>query len=478
MLCSRRVLAFALANAVVLGPGSAAWCQQPAGAGPLPAEALALPADVGVLAGIDARAVFASAEYKMLMAGQALPGMPTAMPAEVRDSMVNGLKELRDKTGVDLEHDLDRVVVAAGDFAGKEPKFALLALGRFDPARISDAFGRDTGGQTLDRKTVAGGTLLVLGKEGKPDVALLAGDRALLFGTAPLVQAAAADQALGRRPLATNTGLVGLVGRLDPATSIFIAIGPKAIAAMRQASGAQPPPFPLPEAITLAARFGGGFEVIAEMPTEADARNMADVARGGLAALRMRMTQEPQMSGAEDIKRMTEGLEVTAEGRRARLSAAGPTGGVFGIGAIAAIAVPSLLRARVAANEAAAIGDIRTVISAEVAFESTANGYGDLSCLAKPASCLKGYSGPFFIDETLAGATEKNGYKRAFHPGAAGKARGTYRSFAYTATPIEVGKTGSRSFCGDATGRICFDPKGAPIVPASGACPQSCADLK
>ena len=35
------------------------------------------------------------------------------------------------------------------------------------------------------------------------------------------------------------------------------------------------------------------------------------------------------------------------------------------IGIIAAIAIPSLLRARVSANEAATIGDIRTVISAD-----------------------------------------------------------------------------------------------------------------
>jgi prepilin-type N-terminal cleavage/methylation domain-containing protein len=34
------------------------------------------------------------------------------------------------------------------------------------------------------------------------------------------------------------------------------------------------------------------------------------------------------------------------------------------IGIIAAIAIPSLLRARVSANESATIGDIRTVISA------------------------------------------------------------------------------------------------------------------
>ena len=57
------------------------------------------------------------------------------------------------------------------------------------------------------------------------------------------------------------------------------------------------------------------------------------------------------------------------------------------IGIIAAIAIPSLLRARVSANEAATIGDIRTVISAQAAFQSANGGWygGSLSCLSRPS---------------------------------------------------------------------------------------------
>src|SRR6187401_1480318 len=58
------------------------------------------------------------------------------------------------------------------------------------------------------------------------------------------------------------------------------------------------------------------------------------------------------------------------------------------IGIIAAIAIPSLLRARVSANEAAAIGDTRTVISAEAAYQSANSGfYGQLTCMATPSGC-------------------------------------------------------------------------------------------
>ena len=66
------------------------------------------------------------------------------------------------------------------------------------------------------------------------------------------------------------------------------------------------------------------------------------------------------------------------------------------IGIIAAIAIPSLLRARVSANESATIGDIRTVISGQAAFQSANGGWyaGSLSCLSNPSgggACIPSY---------------------------------------------------------------------------------------
>ena len=45
-------------------------------------------------------------------------------------------------------------------------------------------------------------------------------------------------------------------------------------------------------------------------------------------------------------------------------------GGIFVIGIIAAIAIPGLLRARMSGNEAAAIGTMRTMVSAQTAWAS------------------------------------------------------------------------------------------------------------
>lgn len=161
---------------------------------------------------------------------------------------------------------------------------------------------------------------------------------------------------------------------------------------------------------------------------------------------------------------------------------------VIPIGIIAAIAIPSLLRARVSANEAATIGDIRTVISAEAAYQSASGGYyGPLECMAAPTTCLPAYSGPTFLDPELASATVKNGYRRTFHPGAAvstntplGVPAPTRRleSFAYTAVPAERGRTGTRGFCGDSTGRICYTADGSEPAVAGGACDPGCPDLR
>jgi type IV pilus assembly protein PilA len=120
------------------------------------------------------------------------------------------------------------------------------------------------------------------------------------------------------------------------------------------------------------------------------------------------------------------------------------------IGIIAAIAIPSLLRARVSANEAQNIGDIRAVISAQMAYQASSGGRFDpLNCLENPSSCISGYSGPVFLSPEAV-QTERAGYRRTFEVGPGGL------SFTYVVVPITPNTTGIRSFCGDSSGLICF----------------------
>jgi prepilin-type N-terminal cleavage/methylation domain-containing protein len=145
------------------------------------------------------------------------------------------------------------------------------------------------------------------------------------------------------------------------------------------------------------------------------------------------------------------------------------------IGIIAAIAIPSLLRARVTANESAAIGDARTVSSAQFAFHSVSGGaYGPLTCLSTPSNggCISNYpaAGPTFLDPAIA-AAETNVVKGGYHRDmtmAGGFATvfmpaNGFGSYCYDLTPLSANQTGVRGFGVDAAGVICLPPTGTAL---------------
>jgi type IV pilus assembly protein PilA len=157
------------------------------------------------------------------------------------------------------------------------------------------------------------------------------------------------------------------------------------------------------------------------------------------------------------------------------------------IGIIAAIAIPSLLRARVSANESATIGDIRTVISAQAAYQSANAGFyeSNFACLVAPSgTCIPNYptNAPTFVDSQIASLQAKSGYDRTANPGPAPATKpataspGSVSMYAYTASPINQGQTGVRGFGGDGSGILCFSADGTEPQVSSGALVINTAD--
>jgi type IV pilus assembly protein PilA len=160
-------------------------------------------------------------------------------------------------------------------------------------------------------------------------------------------------------------------------------------------------------------------------------------------------------------------------------------------GIVAAIAIPALVTGRVAANESATLGDIRTIISAQTAYRSVNAGFydGALSCLVAPSfpGCVPSYptSGPTFLDSTLGSLVSKTGYNHYFEsagfagppPQASPSSTLAYR---YDATPVTVFVTGVRGFAGDSAGRICATANGTrvPPGPSGGTIPVNCQDVR
>jgi prepilin-type N-terminal cleavage/methylation domain-containing protein len=130
------------------------------------------------------------------------------------------------------------------------------------------------------------------------------------------------------------------------------------------------------------------------------------------------------------------------------------------IGIIAAIAIPSLLRARIAANEADAIGDSRTLVSASVTYQTGNGSYeGNLGCMSAPTSCGWPAATTAFLDPAVGatGTTTKQGYNRTYTTG--NSSQGLYNTgtttYLYTSVPVTPGGTGTRYFATDQSGLIC-----------------------
>jgi prepilin-type N-terminal cleavage/methylation domain-containing protein len=123
------------------------------------------------------------------------------------------------------------------------------------------------------------------------------------------------------------------------------------------------------------------------------------------------------------------------------------------IGIIAAIAIPGLMQARIAGNEASGIGSLRALNSGQATYSASAAGGGYAILLTTLGQPCPGGSEAFLSADLTGGATVlKSGYNvtLASSGGAAGppdcNGTGTELSYYASATPAEFGTTGNRSF--------------------------------
>ncbi|MGC2209953.1 MAG: prepilin-type N-terminal cleavage/methylation domain-containing protein [Candidatus Korobacteraceae bacterium] len=130
---------------------------------------------------------------------------------------------------------------------------------------------------------------------------------------------------------------------------------------------------------------------------------------------------------------------------------------------IAAIAIPNLLRSRIAANEASAVGSLRTINTAEVTYAATypAQGFATALSVLGGTGVTATSTNALLLDNVLGGAAgssssapnTKSGYQ--FYVTASGSQPvPTYTS---NANPVTVQQTGVRYFYSDASGVIRYN---------------------
>jgi type IV pilus assembly protein PilA len=135
---------------------------------------------------------------------------------------------------------------------------------------------------------------------------------------------------------------------------------------------------------------------------------------------------------------------------------------------IAAIAIPNLLRSRMAANEAAAVSAMRAITTAEHAYYQ-AYPYAGFTCsmtdLGPPASGQPySQSAAGILDAVVAGGT-KSGYSF----GLSGCTGSPVSGYTATGVPSQIGGTGQRAFCSDASGVLKFADDGVAATCLAGS---------
>ncbi|MFZ3216891.1 MAG: prepilin-type N-terminal cleavage/methylation domain-containing protein [Candidatus Acidiferrales bacterium] len=131
---------------------------------------------------------------------------------------------------------------------------------------------------------------------------------------------------------------------------------------------------------------------------------------------------------------------------------------------IAAIAIPNLLRAQMAAHESSAVGTVRTLVTSEVTYQSTwGTGFAaTLVALGGANPCVATAANSCLIDNVIALGGPKSGYLDAALGGA--PANGIINSFGASAYPVAIGSTGTNTYCSDESGVIRKDISGAPMA--------------
>jgi len=127
---------------------------------------------------------------------------------------------------------------------------------------------------------------------------------------------------------------------------------------------------------------------------------------------------------------------------------------------IAAIAIPNLLRSRMAANEASAVGSLRTYNTAMISYASNCPQIGYPESVQKLGAGSGDCDHANLIEEQMASSSAiKSGYRFVYHP-APPDNQGHIVSYVISADPVASGSSGVRHFYTDETGTIRSEDSG------------------
>jgi type II secretory pathway pseudopilin PulG len=133
---------------------------------------------------------------------------------------------------------------------------------------------------------------------------------------------------------------------------------------------------------------------------------------------------------------------------------------------IAAIAIPNLLRAKIAANESSAAASVRTLVTANIEYSTSypANGYSANLTALGPGSGVTACAttGPTSAAACIVDAVLASGTKSGYALNSAGQGGSApYVGFLVSATPSTAGTSGVKGFCAQEDGVVRWETPSA-----------------
>jgi hypothetical protein len=274
-----------------------------------PEELRYVPRTAAVIAFVDVQAVTRSEVWRQLRTA----GLPE-----------NSRRELTDRTGIDLERDVDRVVACLEPHPGAETKVLTLARGRFDEKKI-EAVMRERGGEAQDYR---GKRLIVAHLPGAAEdgFALSFIDRGLVALGSTVMVRRALEQPAGGENVTDNAELMDLVHGVGAADAWVAGRFDlmRADAAMPEALASQ---IPAVTRFTVSARVDQAIRgaVRADAKDEQSANNLRDVVRGFVGMAKLQAGTRP------DWRAAVESIQLGGSGQSVILSFAVPAETIYAL---------------------------------------------------------------------------------------------------------------------------------------------------
>lgn len=280
-----------------------------AAVGPIPPEALALPADSAMVMGFDVKALTGSQFYARF-GGEGEPGR------------VEALAELERKTGLNPQRDIDSVVIAvrasalhAGDVAepedaqtpesgkiirrkGHNDNALIFVTGRFDASRL-EASIPEAGKVSKEQRD---GVTIYREASGKSGGAVAFLDAGILVaGDSASVETFLANRATGRG-IRDSAELVSLLERVEPGSTFWAVGGPSVLASVTSEVGAAAGNIPAVKQVVAYGHLDPsvGMTATAEAMDAKSATKIADVLRGFSAMLSLQAGQRAEFAQIAD----------------------------------------------------------------------------------------------------------------------------------------------------------------------------------